>query len=80
MKRTLLATVLVLITSSTYADFIGIYVGAGYWNADFSGDVVSDVSVTDQLQINGDASSQLYIAFEHPVPVLPNIRVARSDV
>ncbi|MCB1646277.1 MAG: TIGR04219 family outer membrane beta-barrel protein, partial [Pseudomonadales bacterium] len=65
---------------SAYADFIGIYAGAGYWNADFSGNVIDGVSVDSDLNIDSDAGNYIYAAFEHPIPFVPNIRLARTGI
>jgi|TARA_Y100000310_G_scaffold345766_2_gene469598 outer membrane protein len=62
------------------ADFVGIFAGGGMWNGDFTGDVVSDVDVEDELGISSDSANYLYVALEHPVPLLPNIRVARTSL
>ena len=67
-------------TSAAQADFLGVYVGAGVWGQDFAGSAVSDVSIEDQLGLADNSGVQAYFRFEHPVPMLPNIRIARSDI
>ncbi|MBD3648277.1 MAG: TIGR04219 family outer membrane beta-barrel protein [Pseudomonadales bacterium] len=62
------------------ADVLGAYVGVGYWNSSFGGDVVADVDVEDELDISSDNGAQIYAGIEHPIPVLPNIRVARTNI
>lgn len=62
------------------ADFLGVYVGAGYWNAGFDGDVVANVDLGRELQIDGDAGNSFYVRFEHPLPILPNVRLARTGI
>lgn len=79
MKRILLLASL-LVAAQAQADFIGLYAGAGYWRGDFGGDVIDDVSIDGDLDISKDSSNYLYVAFEHPVPLLPNIKVARTTV
>ncbi len=63
---------------SASADTIfGIYAGAGTWQQEYSGDVVSgltEVSVEDDLAIDDDSNTVLYVALEHGLPVLPNVR------
>ena len=71
---------LILLPSTSSADFVGIFAGGGVWNSDFSGDVVTDVDVEDELGISSDSANYLYVAFEHPVPLIPNIRIARTSV
>lgn len=55
----------------------GVYAGAGTWQQDYSGDVTSGISTVDvenDLALDGDSNTVLYVAVEHGVPVLPNIR------
>jgi len=56
----------------------GIYVGVGTWQQEYSGDVVSGISsvdIEDDLGLDDDDNAIFYAAFEHGVPLLPNIRV-----
>ncbi|MEX0941469.1 MAG: TIGR04219 family outer membrane beta-barrel protein [Pseudomonadales bacterium] len=80
MKRACLALTLAVTCTAAQADFIGIYAGAGTWNADFSGDVISNVSLDSDLNLTGTNANHFYAAFEHPIPLIPNIRVARTAI
>ncbi len=71
---------LMLASASARADFLGVYVGAGYWNQGMSGDAIGDVSIQDELRFSDSSGLQAYVRFEHPVPLLPNVRVARSEI
>lgn len=62
------------------ADVMGVYGGVGYWKSDFGGDVISDVSVDDELDISSDQGAHFYVGLEHPVPLLPNIKIARTNI
>lgn len=62
------------------ADFIGVFAGGGVWNSGFTGDVVSDVDVDDELGISSDTANYIYVALEHPLPLIPNIRIARTSL
>jgi outer membrane protein len=85
MKRSLLAAVLAL-SPLAEADFIGLYGGLTYWDAELAGTVGASLDVakrrSDQLAIpdfavrntEADGSYWLWAAFEHPIPLLPNIR------
>ena len=56
---------------------LGLYAGAGTWQQQLSGDIssgISDVDVEDDLGLDDDDNAVFYLAFEHGVPVLPNIR------
>jgi outer membrane protein len=65
---------------SAHADFLGVYAGAGYWNANFGGTVISGVSVEDELKLDTSSSTYVYVAFEHPVPFVPNIKLAHTTL
>lgn len=68
---------------SSQADFLGVYAGASVWDSAVSGqaqDGDTTIDVVDDLGTEKETSSFYYIAFEHPVPVLPNIRLQQSDV
>lgn len=83
MKRTKNLTLSLLVLglmpfSVAQADTVfGIYAGAGTWQEDYSGDIgsgTSNVDIEDDLGIDGDDSAVFYLALEHGVPLLPNIR------
>lgn len=61
-------------------DFLGLYLGVGYWGSEFSGDVVDGVSVGNELSVDEDTGLHIYAALEHPIPVIPNTRVARTGI
>lgn len=73
---------LALFSLNSSADSIlGVYAGAGVWNGSFDGDFLNGVGVnTDQLGIDSEANAYAYIALEHFIPVLPNIRLSVMDL
>lgn len=61
----------------------GVYAGAGTWQQNYSGDIrsgVTDIDVEDDLGLDDESNSIFYVAVEHPVPVLPNVRVNYVDL
>lgn len=63
----------------------GVYVGAGVWQQEYSGDVASgeeelDVDVERDLDLSEEDNNVFYFALEHGVPVLPNLRVDYADI
>ena len=78
--RAVVAIVLLLVGAHARADFLGVYAGAGYWDANFSGDVITGVSVENDLNLDRSGSSYIYFAFEHPVPFVPNIKLAHTSL
>ncbi len=72
-----LALSLFSFNSASADTLFGIYAGAGTWQQEYSGDVVSgvtEVSVEDDLVIDDDSNTLLYVALEHGLPMLPNVR------
>lgn len=84
MKKQLLAmAVMAGAASITQADIIGASAGAQYWKQSWDGDVQSGsqaVDVNRDLGYDDDNGTSIYVALEHPVPVLPNIRLQRTDI
>ena len=86
MKK-LLTTVSVLTAislTSVHADFIGFEVGAGYWNAKTSGNFqkgTTKIDLEDDLNYGGsNGTNTFYAVFEHPVPLIPNIKIQQTNL
>src|SRR6056297_2908400 len=73
-----------LVAGTAQADSLfGLYLGAGKWEQSFSGEVASgpiEVDVETDLDLGDDRNNLFYAAFEHGVPLLPNVRVHYLDV
>jgi outer membrane protein len=81
MKKTLAVAALTLAAPFASADTIlGVYAGAGAWMTGTSGYIGSDVDLEDDLKLDNTTSSQFYVALEHPVPLIPNVRIKRTDL
>lgn len=82
MKKGLLAAALgcALMSESSHADTIlGVYVGAQVWQTDTSGGF-ADSSSTADFSFDDESNTALYIAFEHPVPFIPNVKINRTSL
>jgi outer membrane protein len=80
MKKTALSIGLMLIGASFTAQadtLLGLYAGAQGWNMQTEGGFSNDGS-NAEFKFEDKANSNLYIAFEHPVPLLPNIKIQRT--
>ena len=86
IKRTsyLLAPFLFMVSQAASADFLGIQVGGGYWDYGTSGSISylsnTAVDLKDDLQLSDDKDSFTYVIFEHPVPLLPNVKIKNSGL
>lgn len=88
MKLTQLASVAllsagVLSAAGAQADIAGVYAGASLWQPSLSGDFkaksdVADSDVESALGFDDTAASSVFVAIEHPLPLIPNLRIERT--
>jgi len=88
MKKSLLCSLALasVISTPVNADFLGLYAGAGVWNHAPSGgfqttnalDVSIDMEST--LGMTKETEGYAYVAFDHPVPLLPNVRLEKTSL
>ena len=75
-----------LYSASASADFLGLYVGGGTWNHDPSGSFGSTqpgsdiIDVKPDLGLSDESETYLWAAFDHPIPLIPNIRVEMTGL
>lgn len=75
LRAGLLATSLSVATPLALADAIGVHLGAGQWQTEIDGSLGQDDTSINDLDFNQSNNNILYAALEHPIPLLPNIRV-----
>lgn len=90
MKKliTTLAITGILNITAAQADVIGFEVGTSQWTPEYSGTVSSDSSVASGSQVNirsdlgynDDSHNILWAKLEHPLPIIPNIKLVSSDL
>lgn len=69
------------LNGTAHADTIlGIYAGAGGWQTDYSGDVGDPALSANELGMDEKTNSYFYIALEHPIPLIPNIKLQQTDL
>ena len=74
---------LVLAAPLANADILGVGANVSYWDSDFSGEVVNKGSAVDiekDLNMDSDSNANFTAYFEHPVPLLPNVRVNYTSI
>jgi len=79
----LLAPIALLTSVGAHADFIGGSVEAAYWHAGAAGDAsISSVTIDaeDDLNFSEDSNFEVAITLEHPVPLIPNVRLKYTDI
>ncbi len=72
------------ISSPAAADFVGLNIGADKWSPDISGSFNtsgdSTINLQNDLGFDDTSSSALTISFEHPIPMIPNVRYQGRDL
>jgi outer membrane protein len=58
----------------------GIYAGAGSWNGEYEGKAGDPSISLKELGVKDHSNNFYYIAIEHPIPVIPNIRLSQIDI
>lgn len=70
------------VAATAQADVIGAEFGAYRWQADFDGEVRADggdrLDINNTLGIDDDDIDVIFLALEHPIPLLPNIRLQHT--
>lgn len=89
IKKSVFGTLLLtglLSAHSQAATVLGIQAGYTNWNPDFSGDFQSEaasstnIDLEDDLGLDSDSNNIFYFALEHPIPVLPNIKIVNTEL
>ena len=82
MKKTIIALTLCssFLAPAVQADTLfGIYAGAQGWDMDAEGGF-SNSSALTEFQYESETKSNFYLAVEHPIPFIPNVKVRRTDM
>ena len=61
------------------ADVLGVTIGAEWWQANPDGRM-GDTGFSQPLNFDDDSHSAFYAAFEHPIPLLPNLLMRRQTL
>ncbi|WP_372860987.1 TIGR04219 family outer membrane beta-barrel protein [Spongiibacter sp.] len=84
MNKNILAIAVLAATAvSAQADVVGASAGVYQWKQNWEGDIKSggdEIDLNDDLGYDDDNGNSFYVALEHPIPVLPNIRLQRTDI
>jgi len=80
MKKLALAVTLAsLLSTNVQADAIGIYLGGQLWDNKASG-TFGDGSSEVDFNLADKNQNSFFVAFEHPIPLIPNIRIASTSL
>jgi len=84
MKKIVLSSAVALMMSTSLsADFLGAEAGVAFWNTKVDGNIRKDGGSIDFQKDLGYGNSQtnnfFYASFDHPIPLLPNIKVQQTN-
>lgn len=87
MKKLLAIAITAAAPMMAQADLLfTVEAGASMWNAEATGTVessstpVSSFDLEKDLGIDSESNNILFASFEHPIPVLPNIKIMKTDL
>ena len=81
-----LVLALSILSGNASADFLGLFVGGGVWDHDPVGTFGTTVGGSDiidmetDLSYKGEKDTYAYVAFEHFVPLVPNVRLEQATM
>ncbi|UTF60993.1 TIGR04219 family outer membrane beta-barrel protein [Gilvimarinus sp. DA14] len=78
MKKFATLVALTALTPFSFADVLAIKADAGLWRTDYDGELGG--IPTSDLGYSDENSRFFHIAFEHPIPLVPNARLAYTDI
>jgi outer membrane protein len=84
MKKIVLSSAVALMMSTSLsADFLGAEAGVAFWNTKVDGNIRKGTDTIDLQKNLGYGNSQsnnfFYASFDHPIPLLPNIKVQQTN-
>lgn len=81
MKKTMLALAVIAFTPLSAHALLKVGAKASVWDAEVTGEIDQGVSVeNDGLNIKSDNGTQLSVFFEHPVPLIPSLKLKSTDL
>lgn len=85
MKKTIIAAGLAtLLTASVQADtLLGLYLGGHIWDVETTGSIgekngTSGDVISQKFNFDDQQQGSFYVAFEHPIPLIPNIKISST--
>lgn len=78
MKKTAFAATLVaFLTTNVQADTVGLYLSGQIWQSEASG-IFGEENTPIEFNLKKEQQINYFVAFEHPWPLLPNIRISST--
>jgi outer membrane protein len=83
MKKSLLGCALLaasLVAPAQADTLLGAYVGAQAWNMGVDGGFSNKESSLTDFSFDDKTNASFYVALEHPVPLIPNLKISRTSL
>lgn len=80
VTRSLGAMSLIIASHASADTIFGIYAGAGSWQSEYSGSAGDPSASMDELGFDKNNNTFYYVALEHPIPLIPNIKLQQNDI
>jgi outer membrane protein len=82
MKKIIFTLLCSSVATPAWCDILGFQAAAGQWYINLKGDVGQNGSTTtlDDLGFDNETSNVFWAQFEHPLPIIPNIRLMHSTI
>lgn len=82
MNRFIGAAALFLFLPTAMADTVlGVYAGGGVWIQEYNGDIGrTGISVDNDLRLDDSTQGYFYVALEHPIPIVPNVKFQYASI
>lgn len=74
------AVCLCTVSATSWADAIGVKGNVGLWRSDYTGDLGPTSTPVSTLGYHHESNRFLHLSVEHPVPLIPNVRIGYSDI
>jgi outer membrane protein len=82
MRKSIIALGITSLLASVAAQadtLFGVYAGASAWNMATSGGFAESTNTVD-FNFADETTSNFYIALEHPLPLVPNLKLSRTNM
>ncbi|ARN74421.1 TIGR04219 family outer membrane beta-barrel protein [Oceanicoccus sagamiensis] len=84
MKKSLiLGAAALCLPAFAQADTLGFEVGVSAWNQNYEGTVQSgpdSLDIEQTLGLEDETNNSFYVLIEHPIPLIPNVMLARTEM
>lgn len=83
LRKLLIASCIATVTAAAQADALGLRFGAQRWQQNYDGTVRSgntNINLENDLGFDDDRGNVFFVAFDHPLPFLPNVMLQRTEL